>query len=306
MFASTSHPPSSLVCGLLAALLGVLVSPCAWAAPAWLAGTGSLIIPGTGQAMNGDYGTGAAHLGVFALSVYAAADYSGKDDYLDADERYDEDAQREYINATTLKYDYAARLATDTALYSSFAAYRDARARNNAGYWTPAPRESLTDIAAAPFRLEYLSRATTWMPLAIEALLLVTADDSESWGIYRDDDVSAADLYAFNALSNEMTAVGEEAFFRGFLNNEFSNDLGEGWGLVLSSVVFGLAHTGQGQTATPVGATLAGFYFGWLHQKNAYDIREGAALHFWFNVLAGISAIENGGSAELVHLDFRF
>lgn len=278
-----------------------------WAAPpAWLPGVGSLLVPGLGQAANGDYAAGALHLGVFAAAAYGAAHYSAQDDFLEADERYDEDDYREYVNATTLRYDYAARLATDTALYSSFAAYRDARRRNEGGYWTPVPQESLTDIAVAPFAPEYLLRPTTWVPLAIEAVLLATADDAESWGIYRADDVSREELHAFNLISNEMTAVGEEAFFRGFLNNEFSNNLGAGWGLALSSVVFGLAHTGQGQTATPLAATFAGAYLGWLQQRNGYDLRQGAALHFWFNVLAGIAAIENGGGTEVVRIGLEF
>jgi len=103
-----------------------------------------------------------------------------------------------------------------------------------------------------------------------------------------------------------MTAIGEEAFFRGFLNNEFSSRYGDGTGLVTSSVIFGLAHTGQGQTANALQATAAGFYFGWLHQKNGYAVGEGAALHYWFNVLAGAAAIHNGGSAELLHIQLPF
>jgi hypothetical protein len=273
----------------------------------WLKGVASAIVPGAGQAANGDYGDAALHFGVFAVSVYGAIRYKDKSDYLDADQRYDEDNNREFINKTTLRYDYAVRLASDMTLYSGYAAYRDARQRDNSGFRTPAPRESLGDLAKAPFSFNYLSRPTTFIPLAVEAALLYHYRDSkDAYGIYRANDVSKRDLHVFNLTANEMTAVGEEAFFRGFLNNEFSSRYGDDTGLVTSSVIFGLAHTGQGQTANVLQATAAGFYFGWLHQKNGYEAGEGVALHYWFNVLAGAAAIHNGGSAELLHIQLPF
>ncbi len=273
----------------------------------WFKGVASAVVPGAGQAANGDYGEAALHFGVFAVSVYGAIRYQDKSDYLDADQRYDEDNNREFINKTTLRYDYAARLATDMALYSGYAAYRDARARDNSGFRTPAPRESLGDLAVSPFSFKYLARPTTFIPLAIQAAALYRYKDrKDAYGIYRHRDVSTGDLHTFNLIANEWTAVGEEAFFRGFLNNEFSNRYGDGWGVVASSTIFGLAHTGQGQTANALQATAAGFYFGWVHQKNGFEAGEGVALHYWINVLAGISAIHNGGSAELLHIQLPF
>jgi hypothetical protein len=272
-----------------------------------LKGLASAIIPGAGQASNGDYGEAALHFGVFAVSVYGAIRYKDKSDYLDADQRYDEDNNREFINKTTLHYDYAVRLVSDMTLYSGYAAYRDARQRDNSGFRTPVPRESLGDLAKAPFSFDYLSRPTTFIPLMLEAAALYHEKNSkDAYAIYRANDVSERDLHVFNLTANEMTAVGEEAFFRGFLNNEFSSRYGDGTGLVTSSVIFGLAHTGQGQTANALQATAAGFYFGWLHQKNGYATGEGAALHYWFNVLAGAAAIHNGGSAELLHIQLPF
>ena len=273
----------------------------------WLKGVASAVVPGAGQASNGDYGEAALHFGVFAVSVYGAIRYQDKSNYLDADQRYDADNNREFINKTTLRYDYAARLATDMALYSGYAAYRDARARDNSGFRTPAPRESLGDLAMSPFSFKYLARPTTFIPLAIQAAALYRYKDSQdAYGIYRHRDVSAGDLHTFNLIANEWTAVGEEAFFRGFLNNEFSNRYGDNQGLAISSAIFGLAHTGRGQTANALEATLAGAYLGWVQQKNGFEAGEGVALHYWINVLAGISAIHNGGRAELLHIPLPF
>lgn len=267
-------------------------------------GMASAILPGSGQAMAGDYGEGLAHFGVFGVSLYGALRQRDRDDFLDEDARYDEDEDREVINKTTLRYDYAARLAFDTALYSSYAAYRDARQRNNAGYRTPLPRESLADLARAPFSLRYLSRATTFVPLLIQAAAVLAADDG--YRIDRAPDVSEGDLHLYNLVANEMTAVGEEAFFRGFINNEFSERYGNRWGLAISSVIFGLGHTGEGQTANAVQATAAGLYLGWLHQRNGFEAGEGVALHYWINVLAGLSAIREGGRAQMLELRLSF
>ena len=268
-----------------------------------LAGLASAIIPGLGQASNGDYETAAAHFGIFAASLSAGLYYERKPDFLSDGARYDDAGNREFINQTTLRSDFALRLATDTALYSSFGAYRDARARDERrAYRTPAPKESLSDLAVAPFSLEFLSRPTTFIPLALQAW----AASRSKYGIYRGEDVSAQDLHVYNATTNEFTAVGEEGFFRGFLNNEFSDRWGDGWGLTWSSLVFGVAHTGQGQTANAVQASIAGAYLGWVQQRNGFQIGEGVALHYWINVIAGISAIRKGGSATLVSLRVPF
>jgi len=226
-------------------LLGAAAARADTAEP-WLKGVASAIVPGAGQAANGDYGDAALHFGVCAVSVYGAIRYKDKSDYLDADQRYDEDNHREVINKTTLRYDYAVRLATDMTLYSGYAAYRDARARDNSGFRTPAPRESLGDLAVSPFSFKYLARPTTFIPLAIQAAALYRYKDSKyAYGIYRHRDVSTGDLHTFNLIANEWTAVGEEAFFRGFLNNEFSNRFGNAAGLAISSGIFGLARVGK-------------------------------------------------------------
>jgi len=297
-------PANALICAVVACTLVVCPAAArAQTAPS-VAALASLIIPGLGQASNGDYEAAAAHFGVFAVSLSTALHYQDKPDFLSDDVRYDDANNREFINQTTLRRDFALRLATDTALYSSYSAYRDARQRNEGSYRTPAPKESLSDLALAPFSWKLLSRPTTFIPLALQAWAVSRSKDA--YGIYRSDDVSTRALHIYNLTANEFTAVGEEGFFRGFANNEFSNRWGNNWGLVWSSLLFGVAHTGQGQTANAVQATLAGAYLGWMQQRNEFEILEGAALHYWINVIAGIAAIRNGGSAPLVSLSLSF
>ena len=269
-----------------------------------MAAVGSALIPGLGQAAYGDWETAGAHFGVFAVSLGTAVHYQRKPDFLSDSARYDDPGNREFINQTTLRRDFALRLAGDTALYSSFSAYREGRARDTRVYRTPAPKESLSDLAVAPFSWEFLSRPTTFIPLGLQ--VLAVSRSRNGYGIYRGQDVSKADLHVYNITANEFTAVGEEGFFRGFANNELSDRWGNGWGLAGSSLLFGISHTGQGNTANAVQASLAGAYVGWVQQRNGFQIGEGVALHYWVNVLAGISAIRNGGSAQLVSLRLPF
>ncbi|MDH4189820.1 MAG: CPBP family glutamic-type intramembrane protease [Betaproteobacteria bacterium] len=285
------------------ALCAALTACAARAEPSpGIASLASLIVPGLGQASNGDYAEAAAHFGIYAVSTYSAIRASRRPDFIPENQRYQ--FNFEYVNRTTLIFDYAARLSTDTALYSSYGAYRDARRNSDRLYRTPAPSESLTDLALAPFSLEFLSRPTTYVPLAFQLWGVMHAQGG--YGIYRGHDVSQRDLHLFNATANEMTAVGEEAFFRGVLNNSFSNSYGNRWGLGISSTLFGLAHSGQGQTASIAQAALAGAYLGWVQQRNDFAIGQGVAIHYWMNLLAGISAIRNGGSTPLFTLRLAF
>lgn len=149
-----------------------------------------------------------------------------------------------------------------------------------------------------------MTRPTTFIPLAIQAL--AAFGKGKTYRIDRASDVGTNDLYAFQFTANEMTAVGEEALFRGFIDSEYSDRYGDRAGLIVSSMVFGLSHNGRGQTADALQATAAGLYLGWLHQRNGFEAAEGVARHYWINLLAGIAAIRNGGGAQLVSLSFSF
>ena len=121
-------------------LLAALFLPaCTYADPSpSLAAAASAIIPGLGQAAQGDYTTAAEHFGLFAVSLGLGLHYQNQPDFLKDEDRYQH--EREIINQTTLRRDFALRVATDTALYSSFAAYRDGRSRDTRYYRTPAPK----------------------------------------------------------------------------------------------------------------------------------------------------------------------
>jgi hypothetical protein len=278
--------------------------------PEWAA-VGSTLLPGVGQMANGDYGTGAFQL---TLSFALARQYiilTEQPEYLDRRDRVDSRNYFIEINKTSFEADLYGSALTNLTFYSAYAAYRDARnARNNEGYTTPAPRESLGDLAIAPYRWEYLRRPTTFIPIAAALYFALTPPDDDRY-VYQPDRTVTRDTLRKGALvQSEMVGVGEEAFFRGFLNNGLSDSLGPGWGLVTSSAIFGLAHEGVGNQATIAQAMLFGLYLGWLQQRNDYDIGEGVAIHFWWNFLVSLGTLKERRAKEqevqLLHVTWRF
>jgi hypothetical protein len=284
--------PRALLTLAALALALPLAPPAARAQVPELRAAASFLIPGLGQVANGDYVEGGVHLG---LTLVASRQYDillKRDDYILPADQID-DHRNISINRTTFESDLYGTALTDLSLYSAFGAYRDARlAMDNRGYATPAPHESLAEAAYAPFQWEYLSRLTTWVPLLIALYGVVTPPDSSSYVYAPRGGLTRDELGAGFALQYEMVAVGEEGFFRGVLNNGFSSAFGETWGLVTSSTAFGLAHTGQGTQASGLQAGVFGLYLGWLQQRNDYDIRQGVAIHFWWDFLLGLAMLQ--------------
>ncbi|MCZ6532728.1 MAG: CPBP family intramembrane metalloprotease [SAR324 cluster bacterium] len=296
-----------------AAVLATLLLLCAGqarAVPPEIAATASLLLPGGGQAINGDFPEGGLQ---FVTAVVLVTNYTRlieDDRYIPIEDRTDEQNKEIDTNRVTFEADLYGTALLSLALYSSFGAYRDARqARNNAGYSTPAPTESLGELAAAPFTPAYLFRLTTWVPLIFPFLFAVTDADDDRFLFRPDNTISRDEMRVGYFGVHEMVAVGEESFFRGFLNNGFSSTLGRGYGLALSSTLFGLAHEGDGAQATPLGAALFGLYVGYLQQENDYRIGQGVAIHFWWNYLVTLGMLKDREPNQIVQIyatSYRF
>jgi len=277
---------AALAAGLL------LAPPTAWTQQPELRAGASLLIPGLGQVANGDDLEGGVHLGLYLVAARQYTILIDQPDYIAPADRID-DRRNITINRTSFEADLYGTALTDLSFYSAFGAYRDARlAMDNRGYATPAPHESLAEAAYAPFQWEYLSRLTTWVPLLFVLYGAVTPPDSSSYVYTSYRGLTRDELGTGFALQYEMVAVGEEGFFRGVLNNGFSNAFGETWGLITSTTAFGLAHMGQGTQASGLQAGAFGLYLGWLQQRNDYDIRQGVAIHFWWDFLVALATLQ--------------
>ncbi len=293
--------PAAL-CAALALL--ALPGPARGALPPALLATFSLLAPGSGQMINKDFVEGGIQAGM-AITLFTNYSRLMDDDrFLDSDERLDDEQKVIHMNRVTFEADLYGTALVSLSLYSSFSAYRDARQlRNNAGYDTPAPTETLGELAAAPFNFDYLLRPTTWVPLIFPLIFALSSPNDDDRYVFKPDNtISRDELTVGFAGVHEMVAVGEESFFRGVLNNGFSSGLGEPWGLVVSSTVFGLAHDGRGGSATPLAAGIFGAYVGFLQQRNEYRIGQGVAIHFWWNFLVTLGMLKDRAPKQTVEL----
>lgn len=177
-----------------------------------------------------------------------------------------------------------------TGFYSVFAAYRDARAQNGMfGYSYRMPTESLADLAYAPFQWSVIRKPAVWggivATLGLAAAAIYMAGNAEPASVERVD---------MPYLSLPM-GIGEEAFFRGFLQSALSETCTPWGGIALSSLAFGAAHIRNAFDLPPEDragyyafgiplVTGLGVYYGWLTYKN-HSLKESVAAHTWYNFI---------------------
>lgn len=164
---------------------------------------------------------------------------------------------------------------------------------------------SVGDLFLAPFRKEQCSD-----PLVILAGLLgvaaavydardsennltdvsrvgiLGADANPEWG---------STLYAVDAFGVSLAAgVGEEAMWRGVIQNEMEWAFGRRVGLWSTATLFGAAHLldldGEVRGERVLAATIAGLYLGHMYQRDAHRLSKPIAAHFWYNFLAMTTA----------------
>jgi membrane protease YdiL (CAAX protease family) len=207
-----------------------------------------------------------------------------------------------------------ANIGQDLWFYSIFDAYRSARVlRDDAGYRHPITRETLPELASAPFRPSVLARPWVWggVPLALGAALgleyLLDRGSLSGHGsifdvrsvnvlghTFRSRPLGFTAGEAYYAALFDPVGVGEEALFRGYLQTELEEQLGTYGGLAAASGIFGAFHVanflGPGQDfkqaafALPVIASV-GAAAGLAYIHTGHQLETSVAMHFWYDFL---------------------
>ncbi len=263
--------------------------------------TGSLFVPGLGQFLNGAYVSGSLQYAVYQGLATKSNKYTNMPDFIPIDQREVKSTKERRINKTTLNRDVASTLAFDMQLFSSYDAYRVARNRpeHADAYRTPAPSENLFDLLLAPYRPRNIFRWTSIIPIFLAASAALGTPQKEEYVVRREGGLTRQRLRNGQYLQFTGVGLGEEAFFRGYLNTAFSDAWGETWGLIASSAIFGLAHNGEQGSFGVVGASLAGLYLGALHQQNHYTLGQVVAIHTWWDILVSYRATKDRGKANV-------
>jgi membrane protease YdiL (CAAX protease family) len=171
-----------------------------------------------------------------------------------------------------------------------------------------APRDSLTDLVAAPFNGEVLKQPAVWAGtlglLAVGVGVSWLVDDPDASQAGEDPDVFGHEVdralgypigLGTGALLFGHVAIAEEVAFRGVLQSGLARGMGEGAGWVTASLLFGLAHAPNAWLlpeeerrdyliyGLPV-ITVAGGYLGWLYRRTGYGLASPVAAHFWYDL----------------------
>lgn len=178
--------------------------------------------------------------------------------------------------------------------YGVYSAYRDARMLHGiSSYSYQMPVDLLADLAYAPFRLSVLKKPEVWGGILGAMAIAVT---TVYFAYPEKENVRlAASMTSVKPLLSLPIAIGEETFFRGFVQSALSESCTPWGGLVLSSLAFGAAHIPNAQDldadqrwryysfSLPL-ITGLGAYFGWLTQKN-HSLKEAVAMHMWYDFI---------------------
>jgi membrane protease YdiL (CAAX protease family) len=206
--------------------------------------------------------------------------------------------------------------------YGVYATYRDARlARGDAGARYPVAREDVGDLLFAPFNPRVLESPWVWagVPLMLTAAMgasygfsrVVPSSSSpttsmrhlwdgggvEFFGRHHGATTGIAAGEAYDVGLYLPVGVGEEALFRGVVQAELSEtSLGLWGGWAVGSAIFGAAHAinyigvqdgfDKAALAVPY-LMLTGSYLGFLYVHSNFSLKQGAAVHFWYDFLLG-------------------
>jgi membrane protease YdiL (CAAX protease family) len=263
----------------------------------WLAAGLSSIFPGLGQLYLGDERSALIMAGTGGLSLGITL----------------AEAQKDHANGNIL---ISSGLAYSTSLYySTYAAYRDARVANGiTNYSYKMPMENFKDLTYAPFQQSVLKKAEVWGGiLGAVALASVTA----YFAYPEKGEVKIAASSSSPALLPPLAlpvAIGEESYFRGFLQSAISENMNPMAGLVISSLAFGAAHIPNAQAldeedrwryysfSLPL-ITALGAYCGWMTQKN-HSLKESVALHMWYDFIIFTVGAFSMNKASISHKQY--
>lgn len=247
----------------------------------WIAVGLSSLFPGMGQVYLGDSQTAGVLAGSAGLSIGAVFASRSRESYLEPS----------IVSFLT------------TYFYGVYSAYRDARNFNGiTAYSYKMPTEQFTELAYAPFQYSVLKKPEVWGGI-LGSLALASLITYFAYPQNEDIKIAASIGSRVKPGLSLPIALGEEAYFRGFLLPALSEMSNSSIGLVASSLAFGAIHIPNAWDkedskerhryyafSLPL-ITVLGAYCGWMTQKN-HSLKESVALHMWYDfVIFSVKAL---------------
>lgn len=200
-------------------------------------------------------------------------------------------------------------LSGNLQFYGVYAAYRDARKYNmQQGYTYAMPEESFRDLALAPFQWSVIKKPEVWGgligALAASSVVMLAYPSNEVDA--RCMSLSVGELFPLAAFP---VGIGEESYFRGFIQPMLMEKLHPVGGITLASLFFGAVHLGNAQELDPSlrstyytvsipFITGLGGYLGWMAYKNN-SLKESVALHAWYDFVVFLGSYSASRAASI-------
>lgn len=265
------------------------------------------IVPGFGYWLLGEPENTALTLAAMAVPVTLAA--LGTPPLIRSDVRgyYAPDIRKDIL---ALDYQpFFSTTATKIHWVSMYTTYQEARARwGDRGYASPLTRRSVPDLVTAPFSAEHVQDWRVWAVVGaafLQGLVLhwilepatlqptgptvFQAREAELLGLRMSPAAGfAIDMAAAPVLAIQP-ALGEEALFRGIVQNEAERRLGQTPGMLATAGLVGILHLRDEPLNTQarriLSPTIAEIMLGWLYQTSGYDLAKPVAARFYYDAL---------------------
>ena len=166
------------------------------------------------------------------------------------------------------------------------------------------------NLMLSPFRFgDYGKTVAFWVPTAFISTVPM---ETELITYHVDGNLTRDEMLLQSFFENQLTGIGEEMIFRGLIQRSlfdlyslgFERNFSRWSSIVSASVIFGLAHSGQGFTSSPLIAFLYGIGLGWVYHPadGEFELVQPIAIHSWWNTIGqhrrirGANFVERGKS----------
>jgi hypothetical protein len=254
-------------------------------------------VPGLGESLNGNPGGGLAQagyeLGTFALGYHLSPTkgIDSLDGIRDTFVPYVATKRNGQVSINSqMTSDILLEFSIKSHMTNTFVAYRDANKAR--GITDGIDQRTWWEGFTTPFELKNLDDPWVYVPLAMIAAA-VTVDYMTSKPNSALQPLTPTSNLLYDSHYGLWEPIGsgwpEEAFYRGFLQREFTLASGSPvLGVLGESALFALSHeAGSGRFS----AALVGLYLGYLAERNHGNLGPGITVHFWGDLLLGLETI---------------
>lgn len=263
----------------------------------------SLFLPGLDQWWEGEYRAAAAYSGIWVGGNFLAATAidSLKRREVESGSEIGTDEGLASRDGDVRRAMLGSQMAFAAGSYSTLHAFQNAvdSRRESGQYSFLGEKVTVADTVMAPFRVSYLSRSSTYIPLGIIGALAAYSVKSKTPG-YVNVALRGTD-YAFGAGYSYLAGTHEEALFRGWMMPLMREYVaGDTTSNILQSLIFALAH--RGSVDLPITQLLLGYHLGYVTQRNGWSLGEAAFIHTWWDVIAFMAAYSKRESPAVLNL----